>query len=371
MTVNCGWLRRFVPVLAVVLLGLPGVSHAQDARTQIEQELSRVERAARTASIPKEYWDEGKPRVLSGLASARRDLEANRLYLALEEFLAASMDLRALEFLAANWEAAKKGMPAFEAEWSRADLELRDLEQRYRGGNWASMPAALRALAEGSFGQARPLYQASRGFAMTSPDTGFYYLGDSKAALEAALFCQSLRFPPTPQSRGSRSSAPEIRRLEEKVLAAYKPPQSIDRHSGFIRINGTLKAAGELDEAQLYDGALYKYLQALRVFALLDARAPEADRAKDFREEISRLRARLSSATADDSIVQLLLERAESALDAAGGNSGAAGDPRTAQVLLKEVIPAYFAAVESAGGAVNSPAATAQITVTLVRWPYT
>lgn len=96
-----------------------------------------------------------------------------------------------------------------------------------------------------------------------------------------------------------------------------------------------------------------------------------AERAEDFCEEVSNLRARLSSANSDDSIAQLLLERAESALDAAGGNSGAAGDPRTAQVILKQVIPAYFAAVESAAGAVNSPAATAQITVTLVRWPYT
>jgi len=67
-------------MLVVVFLGLPGVSHAQDARKQIEQELNRVERAARAASIPKEYWDEGKPRVLSGLAIARRDLEATVLY---------------------------------------------------------------------------------------------------------------------------------------------------------------------------------------------------------------------------------------------------------------------------------------------------
>jgi len=361
-----GWLRRLLLGLAVLFLGLPGASHAQDARAQIGRKLSQAERDARAASIP----EKAKPRILSDLAGARRDLDANRLYLATEKFLAAATDFRALEFMTDHEEAARKGLPAFETAWSREDRGLRELEKRYRRGNWASQSAALRALAESNFAQARPLYQGSHEFALTSPQSGFYYLGNAREALEAALLCQSLHFPPAPRPRKLRSFAPEIRHLEKEVLTAYKPPQSIERHGDFIRINGSLKAAEEMDQAQLFDGALYKYLQALRLFALLDARNAGTGRTEDSLEEISRLRTRLSSAPADDSIVELLLEQAEAALEPSG-DGGAAGDTRTASVLLKTAIPAYYAAVEHEGDAGELPATGEPVTVTLVRWPYT
>ena len=41
-----------------------------------------------------------------------------------------------------------------------------------------------------------------------------------------------------------RSYQPELRRLQDQALAAFKPPRSIELHGEFINLNARLKLAG-------------------------------------------------------------------------------------------------------------------------------
>jgi hypothetical protein len=73
-----------------------------------------------------------------------------------------------------------------------------------------------------------------------------------------------------------RSPGPEIDRLQHRLLEAYRPPQSIDRHPDFIRASAALKEARELDAAELRHGALLQTLYAGMLAAPL-LQAPPVD----------------------------------------------------------------------------------------------
>lgn len=77
-------------------------------------------------------------------------------------------------------------------------------------------------------------------------------------------------------------------------------------------------------------------------------------------------RGRISQLPFDDSIGQLFLEKAEAEL---ANSAGQQGGLNAAKLDLDVTLPAYFAAVQSTGAPMATP--TFQVTVTLVRWPYT
>jgi hypothetical protein len=94
------------------------------------------------------------------------------------------------------------------------------------------------------------------------------------------------------------------------VLAAYRPPASIERHTDFIRASASLKEAHELDALGLRHGALLRYLQAAQRFApsaAVPAGPPDALEAR-----LREYDARLASRERDDSIGRLFLETAQS-----------------------------------------------------------
>lgn len=360
--------RPLLLSLALVLL-LPISSHSQTARDEIWKEIAQLRKEA--AALPSSEEAKGfKQDVPVALLSAERALSAGRIYLALYRFQQARSLLRGGQAMLGNPSILKGGLPAFEDEWRRASISLTKDEQRYRAGASAHIPAAVRAIAEASVAQARTYYESSRAYArVTSPQNGLFYLGQGKNAAAFAVFCRTLQFPASPSPPPFRSIAPELQHLQADVLASYQPPRSIRNHRAYIKINSDIKFAEDLDAAQLYFGALLKYLDALAEFSLLDAASPDPNRTTELHADAVRLRQRVSSEATDSSIAELFLERAESSLDEASDKNQDGHALRDAQVIFTKVVPAYFAALETP--ATLAALSGREITITLVRWPYT
>jgi hypothetical protein len=355
-------------VLAALLSLCP--ADAQDAKQQIKKQIDQVEKRIQGGPDSDPNWKESKPNLLKTLAATRESVSAGRTLFALIQLNAVVTDLAGLETIAGSPEIIRGGAPAFEKEWKHADLELAKYGQRYRDGRWDGKPAALRALAEASWVESRALYEASKPYAAaTEVQYGLYYLGRSRGNAEYSLFCLGLNLASGKPAPSYRSLAPELEVLQNRVIAAYQPPASIDHHQEFIQLNAAIKTAKELDAAKLYFGSLYKYLDAVRLFALLDAKTPDAQSAGELANEASSQHQDFAAATVDDSIGDIFAERADAALEAFRADNKDLAKLKAARVALETVIPAYLAAVEK-----PLPAAVPAghiINVTLVRWPYT
>ena len=203
--------------------------------------------------------------------------------------------------------------------------------------------AAVRALTEVATLEARGYYDASLDYARaTSNDEGFFYLGRAlgqKTFIDLARKLSDRSDLPAPPLR---SIANELDTLQKELLAAYRPPASIDRHGDFIGASAMIKEARELDQAGLRYGAMVRYLEAARRVGLITTTPAAAE-------------APALPAGVDHSIGQIYVDAAKS-------------DPSTASVLANFVIPRYLAALEPAS---VPRASNAKHTITLVRWPYT
>jgi hypothetical protein len=189
------------------------------------------------------------------------------------------------------------------------------------------------------------------------------YLGAAQAQREFVDFCRTLAFTPEGARPPLRSLAPELDVLESELLKAYRPPAAIERHSEFIAASSTLKEARELDGFDLRYGALLRYLQAVQRIAPLTGN-PAPLEPGTIGESLKSWDSRLSKGGRDDTIGRLFLEAAQADF----AHPPAGGKPLVASVILREVLPRYTAALEPAR---VEPAPAAQVTVTLVRWPYT
>jgi hypothetical protein len=223
----------------------------------------------------------------------------------------------------------------------------------------------VRALGEAALPQVRIYYEASLEYGRnTMPDAGLFYLGVAQAQQEFTAFCRTLSRPSTLGAPPLRALDPELDALEAEVLAAYRPPASIDRHPEFIAASSTLKEARELNTLGLRYGALLRYLQARLRFAPLRPSPAPIDAAA-LAGRLRELDRRLSASGLDDSLGRLFLEAAQA--DVAAMKPGES--PAAAAAIATDVLPRYFAALEPARPAAPGPAPRA--TVTLVRWPYT
>ncbi len=215
-----------------------------------------------------------------------------------------------------NRQALAGGLPAFEAGWNKAGLALMAEDRKARERAWTNAPAAVCALAESAQGKTITLLQTSRAYAgVTDARLGFFYLGTARGAAAIASFCASLDLPRRGSPLAARSILPELRELQQRTGAAFVPPRSIDRHDDFIKINGALKYAGELDAATSYAGALHQYLEAIQQFGALDAVAPEPAARLQLRKAIAAADARLRASQRDDSIAELFVQRAQALLE--------------------------------------------------------
>jgi hypothetical protein len=191
------------------------------------------------------------------------------------------------------------------------------------------------------------------------------YLGAAQAQREFVDFCRMLSWAPQGSRPPVRPLGPELDKLESELLEAYRPPAAIDRHSEFIAASSTLKEARELEESGLRHGALLRYLQAVQRIAPLRGGPATSLAPEEITERLKEFDVRLSQSGRDDTIGRIFLEAARS--DLAHPPSGAKSV--LASTMVRYVLPSYFAALEPARVKPASP--PAEVTVTLVRWPYT
>ena len=300
------------------------------------------------------------------LASADSALARGDRELALQRLAEVWADLEGARFLLRHDAGERGDMRAFEAEWKRQGATL----EAPRGGPAAHAlecmaPAAVRAQAEAALPQARIYYDASLDYARsTSPAAGLFYLGTARGQREFVELCRTLaersprRAPPVRPLHG------ELEALEDALLAAYRPPASIDLHPRFIEASSALKEARELDEAGLHYGALLRYLLAVQLASRVRG-APPSVAAAELAGRLKALRARMTRGDIDHSIGMTFLESAEEDFASAAPESAHA----TASAIVTDVLPRYFDALASARPETARPAA--EIAVTLVRWPYT
>jgi hypothetical protein len=356
-------------VISCLIPVLPAAS--QDAASQIKAETQRLQQSLKDKPISDPDFHDLNSMAEGALKSAAEALSAGWLYLSLERLNQASDLLQGARF-AADKKAAtiKGGLPAFESEWGKASLSLSALDQETRKRNWNDAPAVLRALAEAAQGKTLPLLDGGRGFATsTAPKDGLFYLGQAQGEAEFAKLCSSVSFPRKGGPALRRSLLRELQNLQAKTNAAFVPPRSIELHPRFIALNSTINLARELDAARSYSGALYQYLEAVRHYGMLDAPPVDAARQAELKTSVDVLLKKLSASERDDSIAQLFAERAASQVSPPGGSTPTADEWRSAQVIIDQVMPAYFATLKPVSPLQQASSKT--VDITLVRWPYT
>jgi hypothetical protein len=343
---------------------------AQDAAAKTKAEVERLQQSLKEKPIQSPDLADLAKRIEQSLKDAESARAAGRLYLGLENLGQAEDYFQAVRTIEAKAEAIKDDLPAFEAEWGKASLEYASLDKQARQRDWGRFPAAVRALSESAQGRTIPLLEGSRGFATsTKPQDGLAYLGEAKGEAVYASFLYGLSVARKGAPFPLRSVLPELEALQEKTNAAFQPPRSIDMHPRFINLNATLKFARELDSSKAYAGAFYQYLEAVRHYGMLDAAVPDAAKQASLRTALADELKKVSASKRDDSIAQAFLERIQGWLNKPDGAAPSADEWQATQVVLQQVLPAYYAALKPAALLQQRAGRTA--TLTLVRWPYT
>ena len=371
MTTKHHLLVRLTALSFASLLLIANVkAQAQDAAAQTKGEIECLQQSLKAQPIQSPDLADLSKRIEQRLHEAESARSAGRLYLGLENLGQAEDYFQAARTIEAKADAIKDNLPAFESEWGKASLEYAALDKQARQRDWNRFPAAVRALSESAQGRTIPLLEGSRGFATsTKPQDGLAYMGEAKGESAYATFLYGLSIARKGATFPMRSVLPELEALQEKTNAAFQPPRSIDMHPRFINLNATLKFARELDSSKAYAGALYQYLEAVRHYGMLDPAVPDAARQESLRKAVAEESKKVSASKRDDSIAQAFLERAEGWLTKPDSAAPSPDEWRAVQVILQQVLPAYYAALKPAAPLQQRAGRTA--TLTLVRWPYT
>jgi hypothetical protein len=356
-------------ILSLLLVSSTLNSSAQDT-SQLKVEVVRLQQSLQTNPITDKDLVELGSTISATLKAANDALDSGQLYLGLEKLSQAEDYLQGARRAADKTAVEKGGLPAFESEWGKVSLRLTALDKDAHAKDWKHSPLAVRALSEAAQGKAIPLLEGGRGFATaTGPKDGLFYVGQAEGEAAFATFCASLNLTAKPPVFVPRSLLPELQKLQDKANAAFQPPKSIDLHPRFIALNSEIKLAQELDSSRFYAGALYSYLEALRHFGMLDTPPLDSARQAALKRDLAEENKKLSASTADNSLAQLFLERAESYSAHADGSAPTADEWRGARVILDQVLPAYYATQKPASPLQRTAGKT--VDITLVRWPYT
>lgn len=341
-------------LMALLLAMVVACGEAADAKDPLVSEIERWSALLESKAPDDKTWGPLKQAAEPALAQAGEALLEGRRLLASQRLFDVREDLAAAVYLSERSAEARRDLAGFEAEWARMGGALEDeLGPANPNALDGVEPAALRALGEAAIPQIRAYYEASLEYGRnTMPEQGLFYLGAAQAERELVALSRTLSRSSGRRAPPLRSLTPELDALESELLAAYRPPASTERHREFIVASSTLKEARELDAAGLRYGALLRYLQAAQRTAALSARTVE----RQGTESLNELDARLSSTDVDHSLGRLFLEAAQA-------------ESASATVIMNDVLPRYFAALAPAPPQAPKPAP--EVTVTLVRWPYT
>ena len=362
--------RPYHLVFASIMLGALGALAASTrSGDPLAAEVARWSDYLRTNTSTDEMWLQIKESSAAAMARVESAMKDGRRLLALQRLAAVAPNLESSEYLASLSPEARQSDAAFETAWKAAGRDLSaELPPPKASALAGVAPAAVRGMGEASLAQVRVFYDASLEYERnTMPDAGYFYLGLAKAQRGFAELCRSLSRPSSLKPPPLRSLAPELDALEGELLAAYRPPASIDRHKDFIGANAALKEARELNAAGLAYGATLRYLDAVLRAAPLTGQTPALTKEEAARR-LAELEPRLANREGgvDQSLGRVFLEAAQADV----ASSAASNEPPAqASAIVTSVLPRYFAALEPAKPAASKPAP--EVTITLVRWPYT
>jgi hypothetical protein len=287
---------------------------------------------------------------------AENALNSGRRNLAIHVLGAVRMNLAAQQYVQKHNVTAETKLSVLEEEWNKDRGELQSPE---KPANLEKIPASVRAVTEASFSEIKVYYEASLEYGKnTMPEYGFFYLGLSRAQLDFTKFLQTLPGTGPLKQRRFPGLAAQIDALEDQLLAAYKPPASMDQHPNFIRASALIKQAHELYDGGSEYGALYRILYARQVLSKI-TEAGQSIEPDEVLKRTKEMSDRLNQKEADDSIALIFLELANEE-----PHNG-----ETARAVFESILPIYFAALQPAKPPQKKEAPA--VTVTLVRWPYT
>ncbi len=334
-------------VLASALLGVP-VPQGSPVAAKLSAEMDRVR--IELAAAP----DSERVSPAARLDRARVALTAARPLLALYLMEMPWTAARSWTFVKASNRVTSAD--AFARKWAAVG-EPRPVRPP---AGAARRPALLDAFAAAADARGPITYQASRLYGEDAGlDGGLYYLGESQAEMQFAGFVRALGWTAAGAAPPLRSIAAEIAAFDVEMTTAY---ETMDRanHSTYIVASAALKQARTLEEQRQFGGALFEYLLSRYLFAPL--RGPAARDATA--ESIAAARATLD-ASLDNSIAGLFLDLAGEGLV-----SDIAAQHRGAAAAVEDVIPAYLRAI-APPSLTTAAGPRAQVTITLVRWPFT
>ncbi|HEY7162474.1 MAG TPA: hypothetical protein VH815_14505 [Acidobacteriota bacterium] len=354
-------MKKYSLIAIFILIGITPLF----ASDPLSTEIAKWKEFVRTNPATDEDWTSLKQVLEPVIERAEIEVTKGRRFSALHLLALVRSNLAASKFLA-DHAAEVKEFGLFEQEWQKVGKSLGPVLNGKQHLDLNGYPAAVRAVAEVSYSEIKVYYDSSIEYGKaTEPTYGMFYLGSAQGQYDFTQFCKTLRAASTytPLTIGNFEN--EIESFEDTVLAAYKPPLSIDQHPIFIRVSAMIKQAHELYDAGAYYGALYRYLEArYRYFRALEpGQAITADQAAARAQEFEK---RFNQNSADNTIGRIFLELGLSeAQDTTPNTQGGTN----ARVLFDDVLPHYFSSIEPAK--TKRAVVTPVTTVTLVRWPYT
>jgi hypothetical protein len=312
----------------------------------IDRELARVRPQIR-ASVPEDQ----RAALIERLDRADAALKAKRTYQALYLLEAAYEGAAAFAFTSS---AGVQSPADFVRKWTAIGAP------KPYGATPQRVPALIDALSQAAEDRGRATYQASRPYAEDAgTQAGLYYLGESQAAMSYAAFVRAGLWLDAGRRPSFRAITSELAAFDREMTTQYETMERAS-HPTYIRASAALKQARSLDDRRAREGALLEYLLSRYLFAPL--RGPAGAGATPAR--IDAARATLPAAQ-DHSVAELFLQFAEEGL--------ATDNPdlrRGAAAVIEDVIPAYLAALAPPASTPTSTASAA-VTITLVRWPFT
>jgi len=370
---------RKVALLSALAIGASAVLAAGDHSPGADPLASEIDGALAYLSSHRDsldFYQQVRDASVPACQRAAQALKEGHRLLALQRIGVARVNLVAWQFVANRPGATSGDSTGLAAAWRREGDSLGAFLPTAGGARHGAdprarladvHPAVIRALAETTLPTIPDYYDAALTYGnATQPVFTWFYVGVARAQRSFYDLCLALAEPAARPEPEFRSIAGELDSLHARVLAAYRPPASIDRHTEFIGVSAVIKEARELDAAGLHRGALLRYLVAVQRFVPL---APAARTKLDSATVAGRLadfERRMKRERVDHSIAQVFVESARSDLATARADSV----PPGVAAIVDAVLPSYFAALAPAPPPVAARV-TPEATVTLVLWPYT
>ena len=357
-----GGLLLLLAGMGSTVLGKNTTGTAQDFGSSVEKEVTRLREQLAQPELARSLGPREMGRLGSKLRASEEALAFGASQLGLRHLAQVRLDLGREVFLQNN--STLETIEELRALFAEVTSDRQPL---FTPNPNNPRPAALRALLEVSQGRAkRYLGSVMNHGQEAGVGAGLYYLAVARSFSGLTRFVAQLPYSPPKEPVGELPGLESyLQQLELEVIELYQPPLSVSRHRDFTSISAKLKFARQLKDEGALIGALELALDAREGLARFEN--SEHAMLGSIEASFTEQGARLDAKGRDHSLGRLLHARARAALEALvmedKGESAA-----EALVLVESMLPEYFACFS---GEEQQELEQEEVTVTLVRWPFT